>query len=269
MDVPRLDLGAAATSPTTAAATARLAAQLDAGLRSTGFVLVAHPPELLPPAALDAAMGAARRLFALSHAQKAGLANWEEMRATLAGPRAPGFLSWLDQQSVSAEQRARVNNEYFGLDIGPLLDANPWPEEARLPQLAGFRAALEAYIQGAHAVFMRLLPILACALGVEPSFLQHAFHPPAGQEEKREQADEDGTGRNAADGAFGHSQCRLNCYPATATPETGLFAHTDGDFVTFLPHSPQVRPLHITPSTQSTCLAAVYSRLFLSVLGTT
>jgi hypothetical protein len=57
MDVPRLDLGAAAAaSPTTAAATARLAAQLDAGLRSTGFVLVAHPPELLPPAALDAAM---------------------------------------------------------------------------------------------------------------------------------------------------------------------------------------------------------------------
>ena len=60
-------------------------------------------------------------------------------------------------------------------DIDISSDDNQWPPDAELP---GFRAAVEAYGREIRALALRLLPVYAVALDLDPDYFEPAFlHP--------------------------------------------------------------------------------------------
>lgn len=167
MLVPLLDL---ALPPDELAQTCRAACE------QHGFLFIANHG--VPAAVIAAHAAAQRRFFALPPAAKATILADANNR----GYTPPGEETLDPEHSTAGDAKEGL---YFGREVPadspdaalPLHGPNQWPDEAALG-LPGYRAIVETYIEAMTALGMRLLPVVATALGLPPDAFAPFFLKP-------------------------------------------------------------------------------------------
>ncbi len=163
-DVPVVDVGPWFSTGDTAALN-RVGADLRRASETVGFhQLVGHG---LPLELREEILGFAREFHALDDATKTPI--------RMDQPGHPGGIGWLGYGNRKLPTRATANrNAAFIIKCDDRLgfDDNLWIDEARLP---GFRAAVERYAAAIEALALRLLPVWAVSLDLEPDFFADAF----------------------------------------------------------------------------------------------
>ncbi len=146
-----------------------LAAQIRSISEKIGFYyLVGHG---IDQGAFDEIFAAARQFLTLPDQIK------DRIRIDAPEAAAPG-IGWLPIRERRLPERAKGNlNEavLFKQDRNLRLADNPWLPDAEVP---GFRAAVEAYAEKIESVALRLLPIYAVSLGLDPDWFAPAFESP-------------------------------------------------------------------------------------------
>lgn len=120
-----------------------------------------------------------------------------------------GYLPFGERRLPRREKGNRNEAFLVKSDLGIGLDDNQWPPDDVLP---GFRAVVEDYAAAVSALAVRLLPLYAVALDLEPDFFAPAFHHP-------------------------FSRLRLTHYPTRPHRDDGAFGiapHVDTTFFTLL-----------------------------------
>jgi isopenicillin N synthase-like dioxygenase len=167
MLVPLLDL---ALPPEELATTCRDACELH------GFMFIANHG--IPQAVIDAHAAAQRRFFSLPPDRKSTILADANNR----GYTPPGDETLDPKHSSQGDAKEGL---YFGREVPadhpdavlPLHGPNQWPDEAVLG-LPGYRDTVEAYLKAVTALGMRLLPVVATALGLSPTAFEPYFHKP-------------------------------------------------------------------------------------------
>lgn len=205
-DIPRIDIG---TLPQkngeNDAATEALVEQLRHALKKVGFYyLLGHD---ISPAQRAEIFTAVQDFYNLpSHVKQALLMD---------RPGYPGGVGYLPLHHRKLPTREKGNaNEAFvvkrqaGKTVNIALSDNQWPPETVLP---GFQAKVVAYIHAMEQLALKLLPLYAKALDLDPHFFDPAFTRPM-------------------------YRFRMTKYPPMqeAKEEFGIAPHVDTSFLTIL-----------------------------------
>jgi isopenicillin N synthase-like dioxygenase len=210
--IPVVDIGPClAGEPGTAAALARAVARTFA---DTGFLVIANHG--IAPRLIDDTFAAAARFFARPEADKLALKI---------GKYNIGYLPFGGQvvrhSPVNNNTKPNFSESFYItrdrapdhpdiVNEKPLVGLNRWP-----PDMPEFRAATTAYYAAMERMTVRLVPVVAMALGLPPDYFAEAFAAP-------------------------NCTIRLIHYPPHANPEDNEFGfapHTDNNFLTFLAQS--------------------------------
>lgn len=156
------------------ASDAVLARQLDAAFTGTGFCYLSGIG--VDPALMDGVFDASRRFHALPLATKTAIAMNRFHRGYMAPKTSIIETSTIarvtrpnDSESFMAMHEVAPDDPRFGR---PLDGPNQWPE------LADFRAPVEAYERAMRGFCLRLLPVLARALRLSPNWFASFFEQP-------------------------------------------------------------------------------------------
>jgi len=210
--IPVLDIGSfLAGDPNAAAPLARAVART---FEDTGFLVIANHG--IPRRLVDDTFAVAARFFARSETDKLALKI---------GQYNIGYLPFGGQvvrhSPVNKNTKPNFSESfYITRDRAPdhpdivnnktLVGLNRWP-----PDMPEFRAATMAYYAAMEAMTIRLVPIVAMALGLPPDYFAEIF-------------------------ALPNCTIRLIHYPPQPNPEDNEFGfapHTDNNFITFLAQS--------------------------------
>jgi len=132
------------------------------------FTLTGHG---FPAALRHAAFTAARDFHALPEEVKSAM----EMDRPGRPASGVGYLPYSNDKLPARDQRNLNESFIIKRDHRIGLDRNVWPDEQRLP---GFRRAVTAYAERIEALALRLLPVFARALDLDPGFFAEAFDAP-------------------------------------------------------------------------------------------
>jgi len=210
--IPVLDIGPfLAGDPDAAAPLARAVGRT---CEDTGFLVVANHG--VPQHLVDGTFAAAAQFFARPEADKLALK---------VGQYNIGYLPFGAQvvrhSPVNKNTKPNFSESFYItrdrapdhpdiVNNKPLVGLNRWP--ADMPE---FRAATMAYYAAMEAMTIRLVPVVAMALGLPPDYFAEAFVEP-------------------------NCTIRLIHYPPQPNPqdnEFGFAPHTDNNFITFLAQS--------------------------------
>ena len=210
--IPVLDIGLfLAGDPAAAAPLARAVART---CEDTGFLVVANHG--VPQRLIHDTFAVAARFFARPEADKLALKI---------GQYNIGYLPFGGQvvrhSPVNKNTKPNFSESFYITrdrasdhpDIvtnKPLVGLNRWP-----PDMPEFRSATMAYYAAMEAMTIRLVPVVAMALGLPPDYFAAAFAQP-------------------------NCTIRLIHYPPHPAPENNEFGfapHTDNNFITFLAQS--------------------------------
>jgi isopenicillin N synthase-like dioxygenase len=210
--IPVLDIGLfLAGDPAAAAPPVRAVART---CEDTGFLVVANHG--VPQRLIDDTFAVAARFFARPEADKLALKI---------GQYNIGYLPFCGQvvrhSPVNKNTKPNFSESFYITrdrasdhpDIvtnKPLVGLNRWP-----PDMPEFRSATMAYYAAMEAMTIRLVPVVAMALGLPPDYFAAAFAQP-------------------------NCTIRLIHYPPHPAPENNEFGfapHTDNNFITFLAQS--------------------------------
>lgn len=210
--IPVLDIGLfLAGDPAAAAPLVRAVART---CEDTGFLVVANHG--VPQRLIDDTFAVAARFFARPEADKLALKI---------GQYNIGYLPFGGQvvrhSPVNKNTKPNFSESFYITrdrasdhpDIvtnKPLVGLNRWP-----PDMPEFRSATMAYYAAMEAMTIRLVPVVAMALGLPPDYFAAAFAQP-------------------------NCTIRLIHYPPHPAPENNEFGfapHTDNNFITFLAQS--------------------------------
>lgn len=135
-----------------------------------------------------------------------------------------GYLPYAGGTSYASDIAGEVRTP--NLNAAFFVHRNGYREANRWPDLDGFRAQAEAYMDAAEDLGQRLLPVLAASLGLAPDHFAPHFDAPS-------------------------CTLRLSHYPVVDYGEHdwGLAAHTDSSIFTLLPAN-EVPGLEIRPAGQ-------------------
>ncbi|TDZ99010.1 2-oxoglutarate-dependent ethylene/succinate-forming enzyme [Mycobacteroides salmoniphilum] len=179
------------------------------------FYLTGHG---VSPRLVDDVLSAARRLFALSAADKDAIDMVRSPHfrgfTRLGGELTGGLTDWREQIDIGPERRAAVRGE--GPDYLWLQGPNQWPDA--IPEL---RATLASWDAALAAVGRKLLREWAIALGSAGAVFDDAF------------------------GAEPATLIKVIRYPANGTTEQGVGAHRDSGVLTLLLAEPDVEGLQV------------------------
>jgi isopenicillin N synthase-like dioxygenase len=188
------------------------AAQVREALTTVGFfVLTGHD---VPRGLIDRTFAEAERLHDLPMQKKLALKLNEHNNGYMAMGRYAVWTSDVndndkpDLNEAFFVKRERAPDDPLRLSGRRFVGPNLWPEEADLP---GFRANVLEYVGVMDDLARRLLPAVAVAFDLEPTWFDAAF----------------------ADSQFSF---RLSHYPPVeaAANQFGIAPHTDSNFMTFL-----------------------------------
>jgi len=210
--IPVLDIGPYLAGD--AGAAAPLARAVVRTFEDTGFLVIANHG--IPPHLVEDTFAAAAQFFARPEADKLALK---------VGQYNIGYLPFGAQvvrhSPVNKNTKPNFSESFYItrdrapdhpdiVNNKPLVGLNRWP--ADMPE---FRAATMAYYAAMEAMTIRLVPVVAMALGLPPDYFAEAFVEP-------------------------NCTIRLIHYPPQPNPqdnEFGFAPHTDNNFITFLAQS--------------------------------
>ncbi|MDW3220565.1 MAG: 2-oxoglutarate and iron-dependent oxygenase domain-containing protein [Acidimicrobiales bacterium] len=207
-DIPVIDLG---HDPVT------VATELRAACETVGFFqLVGHGVD---ETLVERTFAATRAFHDLDDATKESIA----MDRAEWPVRGVGYLR-VGERLLPRRAVGNLNEAFLiKQDTGIGFDDNQWPPE---PELRGFRATVEAYAAAVEALALRLVPVYAAALELDPDFFADAFADP-------------------------FWRLRLSHYPgvdtARPTGAYGIAPHVDTTFFTLLRQNGPGLTIYSTP----------------------